>query len=105
MIIATADTHPEDMLMDKQQPSRLKRLGYPMPDFVRKSLLRHGLMQAYKSRPPYQQNDYIGWVTGAKLKLTGEKRLAQMLDDLSHGDRYMKMVCRAKRLEEKRNTK
>lgn len=69
-----------------------------MPAFVRKALRQNGLMQAYKSRPPYRQNDYIGWITRAKWKATQEKRLAQMLDELSRGDRYMKMVYRPKKL-------
>lgn len=37
-----------------------------MPDFVHEALQKHGLMEKYKARPPYQQNDYIGWITRAK---------------------------------------
>jgi hypothetical protein len=48
-------------------------------------------MNAYRSRPPYQQNDYIGWILRAKLKATQERRIAQMLEELASGDRYMKM--------------
>jgi len=84
--------------MKKPQKSRLKRPRYPMPAFVRKALTQYKLMPAYKSRPPYQQNDYIGWISRAKLKATREKRLAQMLDELARGDRYMKMVYRSKKL-------
>ena len=47
-------------------------------------------------RPPYQRNDYIGWITRAKLPATRQKRLEQMLDELEKGDAYMKMVFRAK---------
>jgi len=50
-----------------------------------------GLMDAYRARPPYQQNDYIGWITRAKLESTRQKRLAQMLDELEGGTTYMKM--------------
>ena len=32
--------------------SNLKRPRYPIPDFVKKALLEHGLMEAYRSRPP-----------------------------------------------------
>ena len=67
-----------------------------MPDFVRDALLEHGLMEAYRSRPPYQQNDYIGWITRAKRQETREKRLAQMLDELERGDKYMNMDYRPK---------
>jgi len=50
------------------------------------------LMKAYRERPPYQQNDYIGWITRAKRQSTRDKRLAQMLDELEKGDVYMKMA-------------
>ena len=62
-----------------------------MPDFIRDALDQHGLMDAYRSRPPYQQNDYIGWVQRAKLEATRQKRLDQMLDELKKGNVYMKM--------------
>lgn len=71
--------------------SKLKRPLHPMPESVRKALVAHKLLEAYHRRPPYQQNDYIGWILRAKLKATQEKRLAQMLDELASGDRYMKM--------------
>ena len=62
-----------------------------MPDFFREALDTRGLMEAYRTRPPYQQNDYIGWITRAKRPETQEKRLNQMLDELEKGDVYMKM--------------
>jgi uncharacterized protein YdeI (YjbR/CyaY-like superfamily) len=68
-----------------------------MPDYIRDALLERGLMEAYRSRPPYQQNDYVGWITRAKRQATQEKRLAQMLDELERGDKYMKMDYRPKR--------
>ena len=58
--------------------SRLKRPQYPMPDFVSQALAARGLEQAYRDRPAYQQNDYIGWITRAKREETRDKRLAQM---------------------------
>jgi hypothetical protein len=42
--------------------------------------------------PPYQQNDYIGWITRARRPETQEKRLDQMLEELEKGDVYMKMA-------------
>jgi hypothetical protein len=51
-----------------------------------------------RARPPYQQNDYVGWITRAKRPETQEKRLAQMLDELATGERYMNMPYQAKRL-------
>ena len=77
--------------------SRLKRPIHPMPDFVRESLNQRGLMEAYLERPAYQQNDYIGWIMQAKREETVEKRLAQMLDELESGDKYMKMSYRSKK--------
>lgn len=69
-----------------------------MPEKVRKALAEKGLMEAYHARPPYQQNDYIGWITRAKLKATQEKRLDQMLEELGRGDVYMKMRYLPKRV-------
>lgn len=76
------------------RPSRLKRPVYPMPDFVLAALEERRLMGAYRQRPPYQQNDYIGWITRAKLPATQQKRLMQMLDELERGGVYMKMKWR-----------
>ena len=67
------------------------RPRYPMPDDIRDELNQNGLMQAYLARPPYQRNDYIGWITRAKRAETRNKRLKQMLDELKRGDAYMKM--------------
>lgn len=77
--------------------SRLKRERYPMPPFVQAALVERGLMEAYQHRPPYQQNDYIGWITRGKREETQAKRLAQMLDELERDDSYMGMAYRAKR--------
>lgn len=82
--------------MSEQQPARLKRPRYKMPAFIRQALVKGKLMEAYRNRPAYQQNDYIGWITRAKRQETQEKRLAQMLEELAGGDRYMNMVYRAK---------
>jgi uncharacterized protein YdeI (YjbR/CyaY-like superfamily) len=70
----------------------LKRTKYPMPEFIREALQGRGLMEAYGVRPPYQQNDYIGWITRAKTEATRQKRLNQMLDELAGGKLYMNMV-------------
>jgi uncharacterized protein YdeI (YjbR/CyaY-like superfamily) len=81
--------------MDK--PSRLKRELHPMPEFIRAALAAKRLIAAYEARPPYQRNDYIGWITRAKLPATQQKRLDQMLAELVQGDVYMKMDWRAGR--------
>lgn len=71
--------------------SRLKRPRHPMPAFVKQALQDRGLMSAYKERPAYQQNDYLGWINSAKRPATTEKRLAQMLSELETGGVYMNM--------------
>lgn len=70
----------------------LTRTRHKIPDYVRTALTERGLMEAYRARPDYQQNDYIGWILRAKQDATREKRLAQMLDELEGGSRYMNMV-------------
>ena len=67
-----------------------------MPKFVREALVEYGPTEAYGNRPPYQQNDYIGWIIRAKREETRRKRLAQMLDELCRGDRYMNLAYRGK---------
>lgn len=84
--------------------SRLKRPIYPMPAFVREALKTSGLESAYDARPPYQRNDYVGWIIRAKLPATQEKRLSQMLDELARGDVYMNMPHRSKAKTERRPT-
>jgi uncharacterized protein YdeI (YjbR/CyaY-like superfamily) len=79
-----------------QKPSRTTRERSPMPDFIQGALAAGKLKAAYDARPPYQQNDYIGWITRAKLPATRDKRLAQMLEELHKGDIYMNMAWRPK---------
>lgn len=71
--------------------SKLTRDKQPMPAYVRKALIERGLMDAYKARPAYQQNDYLGWIERAKRDETKQKRLVQMLDELEAGGVYMNM--------------
>lgn len=68
-----------------------------MPTFMQEALALRGLTEAYAARPPYQRNDYIGWIMRAKLPATQQMRLAQMLDELEAGDRYMNMPYRGGR--------
>ena len=69
----------------------LKRALQPMPDFVRDALAGRGLTEAYRARPPYQQNDYLMWINTAKRMETKQKRLDQMLAELEAGGVYMRM--------------
>jgi uncharacterized protein YdeI (YjbR/CyaY-like superfamily) len=72
----------------------LKRPLQPMPDFVRTALEERGMWDAYRSRPAYQQNDYLSWISRAKREETRQKRLGQMLDELEGGHLYMNMAYR-----------
>ena len=78
--------------MSDAEFSSLSRPIQPMPDFVKEALVKSHLLDAYKSRPPYQQNDYLSWINRAKRPETKEKRLAQMLFELQRGDLYMNMA-------------
>lgn len=82
------------MKRDKLKNSKFSNLKYskhPLSDFVQAALIERGLMNAYRERPAYQQNDYLGWIAKAKREETKLKRLAQMLDELEAGGVYMKM--------------
>jgi hypothetical protein len=80
----------------KAAPARRRKLQ--IPSFVLDALERHKLFDRYESRPPYQQNDYIGWITSAKQEATQYRRLEQMLAELRAGDKYMKMPYKPKRV-------
>jgi uncharacterized protein YdeI (YjbR/CyaY-like superfamily) len=54
------------------------------------------LRAAYDARPPYQRNDYLGWINRAKRDDTKQKRLRQMLAELRAGEGYMNMPWRPK---------
>lgn len=69
----------------------LKRDLNPLPPEVRAALEERGLRAAYEARPPFQRNDYLGWIGRARKPETRQKRLDQMLDELQDGDIYMKM--------------
>jgi len=74
----------------------MRRPRHPMPADIARALRAHGLQAAYETRPPYQRNDYIGWITTAKRPDTRRRRLGQMLAELRAGDCYMKMAWRGK---------
>ncbi len=78
--------HPDGM--------SLKRPIQPMPDDIATRLGADGLRPAYDARPPYQRNDYLGWIAQAKRPETRQKRIDQMCDELRGGRLYMKMVWR-----------
>ena len=75
----------------------LSRPIHPMPDFVTKALDAADLRGAYDARPPYQRNDYVGWINAAKRDETKKRRLRQMLAELAAGEGYMNMPWRPRR--------
>ncbi|MXV79457.1 MAG: YdeI/OmpD-associated family protein [Chloroflexi bacterium] len=79
--------------------SRLSRPIEPMPPTVEQALVDSGLLNAYRARPPYQRNDYLGWINRAKRLETKQRRLDQMLSELERGDVYMKMDWRPGRVD------
>ena len=81
------------------KPARVKpspRPQHDMPDVVSVALTQYGLWDRFNARPPYQRNDYLRWITEAKREVTRQKRLTQMLDELSAADAYMGMPYSAK---------
>lgn len=67
-----------------------------MPDEISERLHHENLMEAYLLRPPYQQNDYLGWIARAKRPETRQKRIEQMVDELRGGKYYMNMKYNAR---------
>jgi uncharacterized protein YdeI (YjbR/CyaY-like superfamily) len=63
-----------------------------MPPDVQDALARCGVSPDYEARPPYQRNDYIGWINLAKSEETRQKRIDQMVTELKQGGVYMGMV-------------
>ena len=76
--------------------SRMSRPVHDIPDFVIAALDESGLWERYRARPPYQQNDYMRWITNGKRGETQQKRLGQMLEELKNGNAYMGMKYNGK---------
>lgn len=62
-----------------------------MPDDVRAALESARAMDDYLTRPAYQRNYYLGWITRAARAETRTKRIDQMIAELEQGGVYMKM--------------
>lgn len=75
----------------EEERAGLARQIHPLPDYIDKALILRDLVGAYSARPPYQKNDYVGWITRAKREGTRQRRLEQMLEELERGDKDMKM--------------
>ena len=62
-----------------------------MPADVRAAIAKAGVGGDYKARPPYQRNDYLGWIGRAKSEDTRHGRIGQMVAELKRGGVYMGM--------------
>ncbi len=67
-----------------------------MPEDVSDALHTRGLQAAYDARPPYQRNDWLIWIKGAKRPETRQKRLQSMLAELEAGHGYMGMAWQSR---------
>ncbi len=94
-------TAEQAVLLEEKKAGKAKektlRPRYPMPDDVMAELQKEDLTEAYNARPPYQKNDYIGWITRARRPETRRKRIDQMIEELRSGDAYMGMVYSPKK--------
>lgn len=63
----------------RKDNSKLKRPIQQMPDYIKRALIESGLKKAYEERPPYQRNDYLSWISRAKLDETKQKQLNRCL--------------------------
>ena len=62
-----------------------------MPPDIDQALRGAGVLDAYRERPAYQRNDYLGWIGRAQQDETRAKRVGQMVDELREGGVYMGM--------------
>ena len=65
-----------------------------MPDDVKTALAKAGVEADYRARPPYQRNDYLGWIARARGAETRAHRIGQMVRELKAGGVYMGMAHR-----------
>ena len=69
----------------------LRRPIQPMPEDIATLLDSRKLRAAYDARPPYQRNDWLGWIARAKQPATRRRRIDSMIADLARGHGYMGM--------------
>jgi hypothetical protein len=60
----------------------------PMPGNVKSALDKRSLMDAFRDRPTYQQDDYLKWISTAAGPTMKQQRLDQMLDELEKGGSF-----------------
>lgn len=75
----------------------LARPHLPLPADVRHALVGHGVLGAFKERPPNQQDACIAWVTRARLDASRAARIVALAEALHHGERVMRAAWRSRK--------
>jgi hypothetical protein len=70
---------------------RIKTPHQPDANFVKEALEQRGLMDAYHSRPAYQQNDYLGWINARSWRQLN--RTPEADDELEGGTLHEHVIC------------
>lgn len=83
-------------LAHHEPATRVMRLDEPVPAHIQQLLTAKQLTAVFEARPKYQRNDYLRWIRQAKREETREKRLQQMIAELTVGNLYMKMEWHTK---------
>lgn len=69
-----------------------------LPPAYRRGFKRHpGAWAFFNAQPPSYRRTATFWVMGAKLEATRERRLAQLIDDSTHGRRLAMLAGRSER--------
>ena len=75
----------------------LARPHLPLPADVRHALVGHGVLGAFKERPPNQQDDCMAWVSRARLEASRAARILALVEALQHGERVMRAAWRSRK--------
>lgn len=77
--------------MMKTTATTLTRKINRLPAALKRRMEEESVLELYRQRPPYQRNDYLGWIARAKQEATKQKRTDQMIAELKKGNVYMNM--------------
>ncbi|WP_191987980.1 DUF1801 domain-containing protein, partial [Lacticaseibacillus baoqingensis] len=73
---------------DLHTPAK-RRAAVPVPETIAQAMVAAGVTAAYAARPLYQRTDYLNWIALAKQQATQQRRLDQMLAELTAGNVYV----------------
>lgn len=77
--------------------STLTRKINRLPAALKRRMEEEDVLELYRQRPPYQRNDYLGWIARARQEATKQKRADQMIAELKKGNVYMNMMWNSSR--------